>query len=122
MRIVSYRYYLDEYFGESTDEKTFTALYKRAVLILNAACLKDLEKIKLHAYPQEFLKNALCAQIEYCILNGGSDFAGGGSLPKSMALGRFSLSEDEDESLLSPIALEYLKLSGILKRSVDICG
>jgi len=114
--IVTALYYESTYFGSPLETATFNKWNLRAeddIYALGQFVYDDLT-----ADQQEYVKKAICAQIEYYVMNGetynNSDSA-------SESIGRFSRSgvAANKAGAFAPRALQYLEMAGVMNRSVD---
>lgn len=122
MSYVTYDYYDSVFSGESVDGADFPALLRRASEIVEEMCMYRISETNFQnfdAETQSRVKNAVCAQIEYLDVNGGSDLDMGNDL-QSAGLGKFNYSKSttdgNSQSVYAPRALRCLMPTGLLYR------
>lgn len=76
----------------------------------------------LAPFIREQIKKAVCAQCEYILNSGGLEGANGGGA-QSMTIGKFSISGPASQPVgcaVSPLAIQYLALTGLLYMGMDV--
>lgn len=76
----------------------------------------------LAPFAQELVKKAVCAQCEYVMNSGGLESLNGGEA-QSMTIGKFSISGPASQPVgcaVSPLAIQYLALTGLLYTGMDV--
>lgn len=124
MAYVDKEYYNNTFHGEPVDSADFPSLCKRAGELIEELTLYRLTPLAFLAMPedvQEYVKKAVCAQIEYLDANGGSDLDNGSGI-QSATLGKFSYSGSSgvngstEQSRFSPRAERLLWPTGLTYR------
>lgn len=122
MPYVEFEYYAGVFKGESVDNTDFSSLRSRAEEIIEEMTMYRVTPMTFLAMPEHIqtkVKNAVCAQIEYLDVNGGSDLDMGASM-QSASLGRFSYSAGGaaslGQSIYAPRAQRILAPTGLLYR------
>lgn len=128
--IVTYQYYTNTYLGEPIAQTAFPRYEARAEdLIYSITRGADFET--LPAAFQELYKKAICAQIEYFVLNGISVATEGNSGGPSYTLGKISVGSGAAGSgkansagvtMIAPGVRALLEQTGLLSRHVDTVG
>lgn len=117
-------YYTDTFKGEPVDPADFPSLCERAEEIIEELTLYRVSSKTFSSFPedvQERIKKAVCAQIEYLEVNGGSDMDNGVDL-QSATLGKFNYTKSTGangstaQSIYSPRAQRILLPTGLLYR------
>lgn len=76
----------------------------------------------LAPFARDQIKKAVCAQCEYILNSGGLESANGGGA-QSMTIGKFSISGPASQPVgcaVSPLAIQYLALTGLLYTGMDV--
>lgn len=75
----------------------------------------------LAPFMREQIKKAVCAQCEYILNSGGLGSVNGGEA-QSMTIGKFSVSGPTRPvgCAVSPLAIQYLALTGLLYTGMDV--
>jgi hypothetical protein len=124
MAYIDDAYYETEYLGTTIENKEiFFKLANRAsdlVDMVTSYRLKGVDFEQETAFLQEQVKKAVASQVEYLYQQGGELSVHGGSL-SSVNIGNFSYQE-EKKQIISPMAMEYLKPTGLLNRTVRVYG
>lgn len=123
MGIVSYEFYTETYAGEAVDAAAFPKYDARAEDIINMitrGALKFYEQMP--ADIQEAVQKAICAQIEFTVVNGiditiDGNFGGGFTVGK-VTLQAGAKAKTEAQSMIAPMAFMYLETTGLLNRNV----
>ena len=121
---LTYKYYSEEFKGESVPESDFLPLLRRAEEIVEEMTVYRLDPISYPALPfwiQASVKDAICAEVEYLDANGGADMDNDSDL-QSAGLGKFSYTRAAGstgsvrQSVYSPRAQRILAPTGLLSR------
>lgn len=126
MSYITQEYYDNTYLGESVSTADFPSLLLRAQEIVEELCMYRISEDRLNTFSestQERIKKAICAQVEYLDINGGSDMDNGSDI-QSATLGKFSYTKQVSNagtgsSIYSPRAIRYLVPTGLLYRGGD---
>ena len=110
--IVTFGYYNDTYFGATIEGTEFDRLNLRAEDDIIMISNKDLTLIE--EWESDFLKKAICSQIEYYSINGESYNE---KEPAAEDIGSYSYSDSKsNKSTLAPRAINYLNYTNLLYR------
>lgn len=119
---VTQAFYNDTFHGESVDEADFPSLLERACEIIEEQTMYRLSETlfsTMNTDIQGRIQKAICAQIEYIDVNGGSDFDNQMGMA-SAGLGKFSYSASTSSGgsipRCSPRAIRLLAPTGLLYR------
>ena len=116
--IVDKLYYDSTYFGSTLDTTTFNKYNARAEDDIYA--MAQFVYDDLQDWQQEYVKKAICAQIDYYALNGETYNDGQAA---SETIGRFShsaaASGGQKSGAFAPRALQYLELAIVTCRAVN---
>lgn len=124
MAYVTQDYYLNDFHGEPVQEADFPSLEERAAEIVEEMCMYHIQESNMDSYGpdiQERIKKAICAQIEYLDVNGGSEMDNGTDI-QSAGLGKFNYtrisgsSGSQAQSIYAPRAKRILAPTGLLHR------
>lgn len=124
MPYITQEYYNDTFHGEPVHEADFPSLLDRAAEIIEELCMYRISESNLDKYgtdTQERIRKAICAQIEYLDVNGGSEMDNGADL-QSAGLGKFNYvkasgaSGSAKQSIYAPRAQRILAPTGLLYR------
>ena len=124
MPYVDYQYYCDVYMGEPVEETDFPRLCLRASDMVEQLTVYNLSVstfAKLPEQMQDFVKKAVCAQIEYIDANGQSELYTINGI-QSAGLGKFSyttggaMGDLTGGTRYAPLAVSYLAPTGLLYR------
>lgn len=124
MPYVTQEYYSNTFHGEPVAEADFPSLLDRAGEIIEELCMYRISKSNLDKYgtdTQERIRKAVCAQIEYLDVNGGSEMDNGADL-QSAGLGKFNYTKasgasgSAQQSIYAPRAMRILAPTGLLYR------
>lgn len=127
MSYIDKDYYQEIFQGEPVSDADFPILLRRAEGIIEELTMYRLTPVTFLAMPkdiQEWVKKAVCAQVEYLDANGGSEldnFPGG---LQSASLGKFSYTSGNaggnsgsvSQPVYAPCAVRYLAPTGLLYR------
>ena len=119
-------YYNEVYRGVQVVDN-LDVLLERASDIVRQQCCRELNNLEtLPLCLQEYVRKAVCAQVEYIDLNGGLEWLNT-SNASSFSIGKFSLSGGSSASnssagraIVSNISLAYLEQAGLLYRGVNV--
>lgn len=124
MSYITEAYYKETFKGESVASADFPSLCMRAEEIIEEMTMYRVSTTTFSSFSedvQEFIKKAVCAQIEYLDANGGSDMDNGADL-QSAALGKFNYTKSAGtngstmQSIYSPRAQRILLPTGLMYR------
>ena len=124
MPYVDDNYYLNTFHGEPVDPADFPSLSMRAEELVEEMTMYRLNAATFQTMSEDIqqrVKNAVCAQIEYLDVNGGSDMDNGAEL-QSAGIGKFHYSMaagpngSTTQSAYAPRALRILMPTGLLYR------
>lgn len=124
MPYVTQEYYNNTFHGEPVAEADFPSLLDRAGEIIEELCMYRISESNLDKYgtdTQERIRKAVCAQIEYLDVNGGSEMDNGADL-QSAGLGKFNYTKasgasgSAQQSIYAPRAMRILAPTGLLYR------
>jgi hypothetical protein len=125
MPYIDYTYYVDTFKGTSISSEQFDLLVERASDLIDQITSYNLQGVDLtqqHQLIQNNVKKATAAQVEYMVTQGGELSIHGGS-PASVSIGKFSYqASSEQQPIISPAALNYLRPTGLLYRGVSVNG
>lgn len=118
-----YEFYMNCYYGEMVEPTEYPKLENRAEMVINR-----LIRGKLDSFPymsetnQTAVKNAICAQVEYMVLN-GSDIIVSGETGTGFTVGKVSVNGSSSAkvgaaSIVAPSALAFLEQTGLMNPSV----
>lgn len=124
MSYITEEYYKKTFKGESVAVADFPSLCERAEEIIEEMTMYRVSSVtfpSLSADIQEYIKKAVCAQIEYLDANGGGDMDNGADL-QSATLGKFNYTKSAGangstkQSIYSPRAQRILLPTGLMYR------
>ena len=130
MAIVTYQYYTNTYLGEPIAQTAFPRYEARAEDLIYSIT-RGAAYDALPAAFQELYKKAICAQVEYFVLNGISVATEGNSGGPSYTLGKISVGSGAAGSgkansagvtMIAPSVRALLEQTGLLSRHVDTIG
>lgn len=128
--IVTYQYYTNTYLGEPIAQTAFPRYEARAEDLIYSIT-RGAAYDTLPAAFQELYKKAICAQVEYFVLNGISVATEGNSGGPSYTLGKISVGSGAAGSgktnsagvtMIAPSVRALLEQTGLLSRHVDTIG
>lgn len=129
MAYIDYSYYFNDYKGVLIEnDDAFSRLSERASDIIDQMTngrIQDIGFDNLHERIKANVKKAVAAQVESMHLNGGVESIHGSSGVSSASIGNFSYSSgtsNESESSTSSAVVNYLRLTGLMYRGVNVCG
>lgn len=126
MAIVTYEYYTSTYYGEPIAETAFPRYDARAEEAITAIT-RGADYSSLPSAFQELYKKAICAQVEYYVLQGLNVATEGASGGGSYTIGKISVSNGSGNRAsdfnaaymsIAPKARDLLEQTGLLGRSV----
>ena len=128
MAIVDYTYYTDTYLGEPIAETAFPRYEARAEDLI-AQITRGADFDSLPSAFQTLYQKAICAQVEYFVLQGISVATEGANTgDTSYTIGKISVGRGGSGSsaaasggysMIAPAARGYLEQTGLLSRHVD---
>ncbi|MFS0776255.1 hypothetical protein ABC255_09635 [Neobacillus sp. 3P2-tot-E-2] len=125
MAYIDYTYYSDNYKGTAITHDQFIVLSERASDVIDQVTsygLHGADFSELAPLIQSNVKKATAAQVEYMAIQGGELSIHGGS-PTSVNIGNFSYqASNQEQPIVSPAAMNYLKPTGLLYRGVSAYG
>lgn len=128
--MIDYAYYTTEYKGQDADEASFPVFLAHAQRIVDAMCRWQVTEETLqtlHATVQKLYKLAVCAQIDFLVLNGlesiNSTSNNGFTVGKVTVHGAYYAGKSGVMSAsIAPAAMMYLEQSGLLYPAVPVVG
>ena len=130
MAIVTYEYYTNTYYGEPIAQAAFPRYELRAEELI-ASITRGADYTSLPSAFQTAYKKAICAQVEYYVLQGINVATEGGNSGGAYTIGKVSVgrgsggnSTSESAAYLSvaPAARMLLEQTGLLNRDVVTIG
>lgn len=128
MAIVTYEYYNNTYYGEPIAQAAFPRYELRAEELI-ASITRGADFDSLPSAFQTAYKKAICAQVEYYVLQGINVATEGASTgDASYTIGKISVGRGGSGSsaaasggysMIAPAARGYLEQTGLLSRHVD---
>lgn len=127
MAIVTYEYYNNTYYGEPIAQAAFPRYELRAEELI-ASITRGADYDSLPSAFQTAYKKAICAQVEYYVLQGINVATEGGNSGGSYTIGKISVGRGGSGSsaaasggysMIAPAARGYLEQTGLLSRHVD---
>lgn len=128
MAIVTYEYYNNTYYGEPIAQAAFPRYELRAEELI-ASITRGADYDSLPSAFQTAYKKAICAQVEYYVLQGINVATEGASTgDASYTIGKISVGRGGSGSsaaasggysMIAPAARGYLEQTGLLSRHVD---
>lgn len=128
MAIVTYEYYNNTYYGEPIAKAAFPRYELRAEELI-ASITRGADHDSLPSAFQTAYKKAICAQVEYYVLQGINVATEGASTgDASYTIGKISVGRGGSGSsaaasggysMIAPAARGYLEQTGLLSRHVD---
>lgn len=120
---VTESYYSEVYLGEPVETEMFPRLCRRAEEIIEQLTAYNLSAAVFRALSdssKDLVRKAICAQIEYLDINGGSEIYAGSAL-QNASLGKFSYSSGGNMAgngaggkAYAPLACAFLAPTGLL--------
>lgn len=128
MAIVSFSYYVAEYFGETIAEADFPKAEAKAERAINQITHGRLSQYdSLPSFQQEAIVNAICAQIEYYAIN-GIEISVNGSSAGNWTVGKVRVDNGNSKAasgattMVCAGAIAELELTGLLNPQVPTLG
>lgn len=127
MAIVTYAYYTETYLGEPIAETVFPRYEARAEDLVQQIT-RGADYDGLPSAFQTLYQKAICAQIEYYVLQGVNTATEGASAGGSYTIGKISVGRGSGNSasdasaeymMVAPAVRGYLEQTGLLSRHVD---
>lgn len=126
MGVVDYAFYTDVYKGTDADEVSFPALCARACDIIGAVThwvVDETTITNLPALVQTLYKKAVCAQIDFLVINGTDSINESGNagftVGKVTVHGKAtSATGGKLSESISPLAIGYLEQTGLMNPQV----
>lgn len=127
MAIVTYAYYTETYLGEPIAETVFPRYEARAEDLVQQIT-RGADYDSLPSAFQTLYQKAICAQIEYYVLQGVNTATEGASAGGSYTIGKISVGRGSGNSasdasaeymMVAPAVRGYLEQTGLLSRHVD---
>lgn len=125
MGVVDYGFYKNVYMGSDADIASFPALCARASDIVGALT-HWVEFEKIPPFIQLYYKKAICAQIDFLVINGTDSInetaTGGFTVGKVTVHGKASNSGGKMQDNISPMTVNYLESTGLMNPQVPTFG
>lgn len=128
MAIVDYSYYSTTYYGETIAESEFPRYEARAQRVINQITHgRAAHYAALPAFQQQAIKDAICAQIEYYVLN-GIDVSVSGETSSGWTVGKVKVDGSNKgtasggPSMVCAAAIAALEQTGLLNPQVPTLG
>lgn len=128
MAIVDYSYYSGTYYGETIAESEFPRYEARAQRVINQITHgRAAHYAALPAFQQQAIKDAICAQIEYYVLN-GLDVSVSGETSSGWTVGKVKVDGSSKgavsggPSMVCAAAIAALEQTGLLNPQVPTLG
>lgn len=128
MAIVDYSYYSTTYYGETIAEAEFPRYEARAQRVINQITHgRTAHYVALPAFQQQAIKDAICAQIEYYVLN-GLDVSVSGETSSGWTVGKVKVDGSSKgavsggPSMVCAAAIAALEQTGLLNPQVPTLG
>ena len=125
MGVVDYGFYKNVYMGSDADIASFPALCARASDIVGALT-HWVEYEKIPPFIQLYYKKAICAQIDFLVINGTDSInetaTGGFTVGKVTVHGKASNSGGKMQDNISPMTVNYLESTGLMNPQVPTFG
>ena len=122
MAYVDKTYYDNDYIGIGTETADFPRYEARACDIIDQITRNRIVENGLASYSasvQVAIKKAVCAQIDYYVIN-GMDAASSGLSAESFTVGKVSVSGSKSAgktSMISPQAVAFLESTGLMSNA-----
>lgn len=126
MGIVDFDFYSNVYMGTDADAASFPALCARACDLIGAVThwVDDSTILKLPAQIQTLYKKAVCAQVDFLVINGTDSLNESGS-SGGWTVGKVTVHGDSKRSAggklaesISALAIGYLEQTGLMNPNV----
>lgn len=128
MAIVDYSYYSGTYYGETIAEADFPKYEARAVRLINQITHgRAANFATLPQFQQQAIKDAICAQIEYYVLN-GIDVSVSGETSSGWTVGKVKVDGSNKggtsggPSMVCAAAIAVLEQTGLMNPQVATIG
>ena len=124
MGVVDFDFYSGVYLGNDADSASFPALCARASDIIGAVThwVEDSTILTLPAVHQTLYKKAVCAQIDFLVINGVDSLnetaTGGFTVGKVTVQGKQGNCGGRISESISPLAVMYLEQTGLMNPQV----
>jgi hypothetical protein len=125
MGVVDFEFYTDVYKGQDADEASFPALCARAIDIIGAVThwVDESALARLPELAQTLYKKAVCAQIDFLVINGTDSINESGyagfTVGKVTVHGKAtSATGGKLSESISPLAIGYLEQTGLMNPQV----
>ena len=124
MGIVDYEFYATVYMGSDAEQASFPALCARASDVIGAMThwVDSTVISRLPAQIQTLYKKAVCAQIDFLVINGTDSLnetaTGGFTVGKVTIQGKASAGGGKLQESISPLALSYLEQTGLMNPQI----
>jgi hypothetical protein len=125
MGVVDYAFYSGIYMGTEATQASFPALCARASDVIGAVThwVDDATIQKLPAALQTLYKKAICAQVDFLVLNGDAILyengtGGGFTVGKVTVQGKGNTSGGRLSESICPLAIGYLEQTGLMNPQV----
>lgn len=128
MAIVDYSYYSTTYYGETIAESEFSRYEARAQRVINQITHgRAAHFAALPAFQQQAIKDAICAQIEYYVLNGidvsvSGETSSGWTVGKVKVDGSSKGAASGGPSMVCAASIAALEQTGLLNPQVPTLG
>ncbi len=128
MAIVDYSYYSTTYYGETIAESEFSRYEARAQRVINQITHgRAAHYAALPAFQQQAIKDAICAQIEYYVLNGidvsvSGETSSGWTVGKVKVDGSSKGAASGGPSMVCAAAIAVLEQTGLLNPQAPTLG
>lgn len=120
---VDYDYYNNSYYGEMIQPEEFSRYAVRAEMVIDRLLRGQLRNFpQMSEANQTAVRNAVCAQIEYMVLN-GSDIIVAGETGTGFTVGKVSVNGSASAkmgaaSIVAPFVYSILEQTGLLNPQV----
>ena len=124
MGVVDYEFYTTVYMGSDAQQASFPALCARASDVIGAVTHWVDETVisRLPAHIQTLYKKAVCAQIDFLVINGTDSLnetaTGGFTVGKVTIQGRGQSGGGKMQESISPLAISYLEQTGLMNPQI----
>ena len=124
MGIVDYEFYATVYMGSDAEQASFPALCARASDVIGAMThwVDSTVISRLPAQIQTLYKKAVCAQIDFLVINGTDSLnetaTGGFTVGKVTIQGKSQSGGGKLQESISPLALSYLEQTGLMNPQI----
>ena len=124
MGVVDFEFYATVYMGSDAPQASFPALCARASDVVGAVThwVDEATISKLPAQIQTLYKKAVCAQIDFLVINGTDSLnetaTGGFTVGKVTIQGKGQSGGGKMQESISPLAISYLEQTGLMNPQV----